>query len=106
MKENKTDWVKMKPQELEKEIIALHKEGFGPAKIGLILRDQKGIPKAKLIGKKITKILKENNLKYDTEKENCAKKIENIQKHIVLHKHDYTAKRSLSKNLWAVKRLD
>ena len=105
MKENKSDWVMVKLPELEKLVSDLHKEGHSPAKIGLILRDKHGIPKAKLVGKKITKILNDAKLVYKSEKEMKANKIQEIEKHIAIHKHDYSAKRSLSKSLWAVKRL-
>ncbi|MEK6850095.1 MAG: 30S ribosomal protein S15 [Nanoarchaeota archaeon] len=105
MTEKKADWIKTKPAELEKLILELHKEGHPPAKIGLILRDKHGIPKSKLAGKKILQILKENKLQYLTEKKIVQDKIDSLGKHITAHKHDYTAKRSLTKNLWAVKKL-
>ena len=60
MTETKTissEWLKIKPSEVENIVIDLYKKGNTPAKIGLILRDQHGIPKAKLIGKKISKII-------------------------------------------------
>jgi small subunit ribosomal protein S15 len=101
----KPEWVKMKPQELEKLIIELHKEGNSPAKIGLILRDKHGVPKAKLIGKKITKILDEQSLQYPKEKEIFTKQIENLKIHIEKNKHDNSAKKSLTKKLWIVKKL-
>jgi ribosomal protein S15P/S13E len=106
MKEKKSDWVKIKPAELEKLVLDLHREGHSPAKIGLILRDKHAVPKAKAVGKKISQILNESNLKYSAEKDVYLKKIEAIEKHISAHKHDYTAKRSLTKSLWAVKKLN
>lgn len=105
MKEKKSDWVKIKPAELEKIILDLHKEGNSPSKIGLVLRDKHGVPKARLLGKKVTQILAENKVKFTTEKEIAANKIQNVEKHISAHKHDYTAKRSLTKRLWAIKKL-
>jgi small subunit ribosomal protein S15 len=105
MKDIKTEWVKMKPAELEEIVLTLHKEGNPPAKIGLILRDKYAVPKTKTIGKKITHILKDAKLKYQTEKDIFQKKIELVQKHISAHKHDYTAKRSLTKSLWTIKKL-
>lgn len=68
----KPDWVKMKPAELEKIVVDLYKEGVSSAKIGLILRDKYGVPKAKLLGKRITKILKDakTKLRYEKEKSN------------------------------------
>ena len=105
MAEAKPDWVKIKPAELEKIVIDLHKQENTPAKIGLILRDNHGIPKAKILGRKITRILKEAEIDFISEKALMKKKIEKIEKHISIHKHDYTAKRSLGKKLWAIHRL-
>jgi len=105
MTESKSEWMKMKPAEVEKLIVELHKESSSPAKIGLMLRDKHGIPKAKLIGKRITKILKDNKLLPLTEKKMSEDKITSLNTHIAKHKHDYTAKRSLTKSLWAVKKL-
>ncbi len=102
----KPDWVKITPQEVEKLVLELHKAGNSTAKIGLILRDKHSIPKAKLLGKRITQILKENKLPFKTEKDIFKDKIKSIEKHISQHKHDYTAKRSLTKTLWSVKKLE
>ncbi len=105
MAELKSEWMKIKPAEIEKLILDLHKEGNSPAKIGLILRDKHGIPKSKLVGKRVTEVLKENKISPLTEKHAAQEKIDNLQKHITQHKHDYTAKRSLSKGLWSIKKL-
>lgn len=102
MIETKPEWVKIKPAEIENIVVELHKEGNAPAKIGLILRDKYGIPKAKLLGKRITKILKEAKMDFISEKELIKKRIESVEKHISIHRHDYTAKRSLGKKLWAL----
>ncbi len=105
MAEAKPEWIKIKPQELQKIIIDLHKENNSPAKIGLILRDKHGIPKTKLVlNKKISKILSENNYEIKKEKEAVAKKIEILEKHISKNKHDYTSKRSLAKKTWILKK--
>lgn len=104
--EEKVSWIKLKPAELESIVIKLAKEGNTPAKIGLILRDKHGIPKAKLLGKKITKILKDNKINYIIEKDAIDKKIEKIKKHIEKNKHDHTAGRSLTKKLWMLYHLN
>tara|TARA_Y100000310_G_C20679233_1_gene814924 strand:- start:1823 stop:2146 length:324 start_codon:yes stop_codon:yes gene_type:complete len=96
MAEKKTS----KSADLTKIVLALAKEGHPPAKIGLILRDKHQIPRAKLLGKKVTQILKENNVEFKTEKTIIADKIENIKSHLGKNKHDYTAQKSLSKRLW------
>ena len=96
----KLDWVKTKPAELEKIVIELAKKGETPAKIGLILRDKYGIPKAKLLGKKITQILKKAKIEYQEDKKIVEGKIEKIKTHLKSNKHDYSAQRSLTKKLW------
>ena len=98
--EKKPSWIKTKPEELKSLIADLAKQGKTPAQIGLALRDKHGIPKAKILGKKITQILQESNTPYKTEKQRVDEKIGNIKSHIEKHKHDYTAKRSLTKKLW------
>lgn len=98
--------VKMKIAELEKLVLELHKSGNSPAKIGLILRDQYGVPKAKLIGKKVVQILKENKISPRTEKSSFQDKITLLEKHIADNKHDHNAKRSLTKSLWAIKKFN
>ena len=90
-----TSWVKIKPQELEKTVVELSNKGTPPEKIGLILRDQHGVPKAKLLGKKIGQILKENGIDTNSEHDNVAKKIDILKKHFEKNKHDYTSKKAL-----------
>ncbi|MCD6125994.1 MAG: 30S ribosomal protein S15 [Thaumarchaeota archaeon] len=56
-------WVKLTPEEVEALVVKYAKEGYPPSMIGIILRDQHGVPLVKQItGKRITQILKENNL--------------------------------------------
>lgn len=100
--ETKQNWMTMKPAEIEKIVLELHKQGESPAKIGLILRDKYGIPKAKLLGKRVTQIIKDAKGTVVTEKEKVAEKIKNLESHRAKHKHDYSALRSLSKKMWIV----
>ena len=102
MAEKKPEWVKMKPTEVEQIVIDLAKKGETPEKIGLILRDTHGVPKVKLIGKKIGKILEDAKIKVSGNRERTQKKIDNVEKHITRNKHDYTALRSLQKRRWIV----
>lgn len=89
----KADWSKMKPAEVEKIITDLGKQGMPPEKIGLVLRDQHGVPKAKLLGLKIKKVLSKAKIEADSEKTTLLKKIEKLHKHSEKNKHDYTAMR-------------
>ena len=55
------DWCQRTPEEVEELVVKLAKEGHQPSMIGLILRDQHGVPLVKAItGKTITQILNEN----------------------------------------------
>jgi small subunit ribosomal protein S15 len=101
----KADWIKMKPVELEKIVAELYKQGETIAKIGLILRDKYGIPKAKLLGKRIKEILEGAKIQIRSESETIQKKINSLNKHIEKNKHDQPAKKKLVKELWALKRI-
>lgn len=101
----KPDWVTMKSAELEKIVVELAKQGETPAKIGLILRDKHGVPKAKLVGKRITQILSENKIKVKSEEEQVLEKIKKLETHMAKSKMDNSAKRSLSKNLWILNKI-
>jgi small subunit ribosomal protein S15 len=104
-KTEKPGWVKMKPAEVEKIVVELAKEGKTPAQIGLILRDKHGVPKAKLLGKRIKDILTENKVEYKSDQNIIEGHIEPLKAHILKNKHDYTASRALTKKLWAVHNL-
>jgi len=87
----KADWTKMKQADVEKIIVDLGKQGMQPEKIGLILRDQHGIPQAKLLGLKVNKVLAKNKIIVDSQKNNLVKKIEKLGRHSEKNHHDYTA---------------
>jgi ribosomal protein S15P/S13E len=103
VEEKKPEWVSLKPAEVEKIIVDLGKKGESPAKIGLILRDQHGIPKSKTVGLKIGKVLRKAGVEYESDKDREKKKVAKLNEHISKNKHDYTAKRSLTKKLWLVR---
>lgn len=106
-KENisKPDWIKIKPAEFEKIVVDLAKSGLSTEKIGLVLRDKHGIPKAKLLGKKIKEILQENNLSVSGVHDAFKSKISSVENHLAKHKNDKTAKRALNKKNWTLSRV-
>ena len=56
-------WVTLSATEIEDIIVKMAKDGNGSAKIGLVLRDQYGVPDVKLAtGKTITAIMKEKGV--------------------------------------------
>ena len=97
---------KAKSEDIEKLVVELANQGNSPAKIGLILRDQHGIPRVKIAGKKITEILNENHIEYEVEKDLLERKVEKIKDHIKKNKHDYTAGRALTKKLWRIQKVN
>ena len=62
---NVPEWIPLKSIEVEDLVVKLGKEGLSTAAIGSKLRDQYSVPSVKLVtGKKITKILKDHNIKF------------------------------------------
>ena len=93
----KPAWLKIKEDELKK-IIAELAQKHGPAQIGLILRDQYGIPTTKLYGKKLKQYLKELGIDSNPELENAQKKFENLKEHLKSNITDKKAKHKLQKH--------
>ena len=74
------------------------KDGMSPSEIGLKLRDEHGIPLAKpVIGKSITEVLAENNIKHDMPEDlnQLVNKAVGLQKHLRVHNSDHRNVRSL-----------
>jgi len=91
-------WVRYKKNEIEKLVIKLAKEGNSTSTIGLILRDQFGVPSVeKITGKTISEIMKENNLYHKIPEDlfNLLKQAVNLRNHLEKNKKDYTSKRGL-----------
>jgi len=91
-------WCKYQPEEVEALVIKLTKEGYNPSMIGIILRDQYGIPLVKAItGKSITQIQKEAGLQpaIPTDLQALIDKAERIRRHLERNRKDFYNKRSL-----------
>lgn len=91
-------WCKYDPSEVEALVIKLANEGHSPSMIGIILRDQYGIPLVKPItGKSITKILKEHGLAptIPEDLQNLLRKAARLTAHLEKHKRDLHNKRAL-----------
>ena len=101
-------WVEYKPEEVEELVVKYAKQGLSSAQIGLILRDQYGIPSVKVVAKKaVTQILKEHDLypKIPEELMNLLKKAVQIMSHLEKNKKDYQAKRGLELTESKIRRL-
>ena len=87
-------WIKMKEPELKKVILELS-EKHSPSQIGLILRDQYGIPTTKVFGKKLKAYLKELGIEKNEDLENAEKKIDKMKEHLKNNITDRHAKHKL-----------
>jgi small subunit ribosomal protein S15 len=105
----KTDWVKVKPAEIEKAIVELAKEGKPSAEIGMILRDQYGVPSTRAVAKKkVSAVMKENkvyNDKFPEDMYNLIVKAVDLKAHMSKNKKDYTSYRGLELTESKIRRL-
>lgn len=94
----KPDWVEYSNEEIEDLIVKLYREGNSTSKIGIILRDQHGIPSVKAVtGLKITQILEKHEMKpeYPEDLMNLIRKAVNIRDHLKEHPKDLHTRRGL-----------
>ena len=90
----KPTWVKMKEPELKKLILELSEKN-SPSKIGLILRDQYGIPTTKVFGKKLKAYMKELGIEKNEDLESAEKKVDKMKEHLKSNITDRNAKHKL-----------
>ncbi len=79
-------------------ILKLAKEGLTPSRIGVMLRDEHGIPLTKrVVGKSVGEVLAEAKMlpKMPEDLENLLDKARRVQKHLESHKSDGKNVRSL-----------
>ena len=94
----KTEWLEMTEEEIVELIVKLHREGQSTSQIGIILRDQYGIPSTKtVLGAKITEILKDNGTEFEYPEDllNLIKRAVNIREHLEENPKDLHSKRGL-----------
>lgn len=92
---DKPVWLKYTAEEIKKIILKLSDKGLSSEKIGLVLRDQYGIPKVKIYNLKIGKILKDEGNYDEPSKTNLNNKVDKIINHYKKNKQDKNAERSL-----------
>jgi small subunit ribosomal protein S15 len=92
-------WVNVNQLDLTSNIIKMYKEdGLTASQIGMILRDEYGIPLVKpILGKTITVVLRENGVKQDMPEDldRLVKKALGLQRHLRTHNSDRRNVRSL-----------
>lgn len=101
-------WVEKNAKDVEQLVVELAKTGKTPAMIGLVLRDQYGIPDVKKLAKKsISAIMNENKLvpKVPSDLNSLILKLEQTKKHFAVHKKDMDAKRGMQLTTSKIHRL-
>jgi small subunit ribosomal protein S15 len=89
-------WLKMTEGDLKKLVLELS-EKYQPAQIGLILRDQYGVPTTKVFGKKLSAYLREAGKNEFFEVKNIEKKVAKIKEHMKNNGQDKKAKHKFQK---------
>lgn len=101
-------WVDYTSDEVESLIVKLRKQGHSSAKIGLMLRDQYGIPSVQTItNKALLQILKEKGLESKLPEDlfNVLKQAVAIQDHLLKNKKDNSARHKMMLTESKVRRL-
>lgn len=101
-------WVKAKPEEISKVVEKLRKDGKTPSQIGMILRDNYGIPNVRtLLSKKLVKKMADLNMKFEVPEDLTflMKKEMKIIKHLETNKKDIPSKRGLQLTESKIRRL-
>ncbi len=100
MAKKEKNWMRFKPAEVKKLVLKFAKQGKTASVIGMVLRDEYGIPDVKkLTGLSISKVLDEQKFKStipDDLRALIRKSLE-LRSHLEENKHDMPAKRSLAK---------
>jgi len=92
------EWIAYTNEEIEELVLKFTKEGRSTSEIGIILRDQYGIPSVRAVtGEKITAILKRNEQvqEYPEDIMNLIKRAVNIRDHLKENPKDLHTKRGL-----------
>ncbi|MEA3329821.1 MAG: hypothetical protein U9Q06_03695 [Nanoarchaeota archaeon] len=95
-----------KAENIEELVLEIAKKENSPAKIGLILKQKHNITNIKSLGKKITQILKENKINYETDLNIINKKIKKLEVHCLKNKQDKRSKREIVRFIGLRKKLE
>merc|ERR1712146_423329 len=88
-------WVHISAQDLTDQMVKLAKRGSSPSQIGVLLRDQYGIPQVNgVTGSKILRVLKVQGVAPSLPEDlyHLIKKAVNVRKHIEKHRADKDGK--------------
>jgi small subunit ribosomal protein S15 len=101
-------WCKYSPEEVEAFVIKLAKDENPPSKIGVILRDQYGIPLVKsIVGKSIREIIMDGDIEIPVPEDlnNLLQKASSLSRHLNKNRADAVNKRSLELIVSRIRRL-
>lgn len=91
------EWVPLSREEIESKVMALAKEGRTPSMIGLIMRDQYGVPNVRLTtGKRMTRFLNEKGIKRAIPEDVMALMRRAVRISRSMYKKDFHAKHRLT----------
>jgi small subunit ribosomal protein S15 len=102
-------WVPMGATEIEDLIVKYAKDGYTSAKIGLVLRDQYGIPNIKLAtGKSVTQIMTEKDVASSLPEDlsNLMRRAISLNVHLKENRGDVSNKRGLNMIEAKIRRLE
>ncbi|MCY0868578.1 MAG: 30S ribosomal protein S15 [Desulfurococcus sp.] len=93
-------WLKleMSPSDVELLVVELARKGYPPSMIGVILRDQYGIPLVKQVtGRRLTEILEKHGVKISIPEDlmSLIRKAINLRRHLEEHPKDKHSKKGL-----------
>ena len=91
-------WLTLSPEDIENIIEELARKGYGPSMIGIILRDQFGVPLTRpILGKSITQVLRERGVAPPLPEDlmNLIRRAVNLRRHLSEHPKDFHAKKGL-----------
>ena len=106
---SKEKFVELKTEEIVEAIVHLANEGHSQSEIGMILRDQYGIPKVgKVVGKKIGAIMQQQNLmqKIPEDLMNLIRKSVALREHLARNRKDMSAKHGLMLTVSKIRALE
>jgi small subunit ribosomal protein S15 len=101
-------WVKLSKDEIASVADKLSREGKTPAAIGQVLRDQYGVPSAKVMtGKRVTAILSDKGSapQYPSDLMSLIRRAVRMRKHVLANKKDTHNRQKLSHVEAKIKRL-
>jgi ribosomal protein S15P/S13E len=92
----KPTWIKISEKELV-DIIKDLSQKYAPSQVGMILRDQYGVPTTRVFGKKLKKYLEDLGIETKEDLVNAEKKVDSLKEHMKNNTGDKRSKHKLQK---------